>query len=62
MFDWQVQSTAGDMFGDDDSFDIFGGDDNVPSSTTSVNLQSQPEQSRNTIPELPGYVYDASSG
>jgi len=54
------------MFGDDDSFDMFGGDDDVPLSTTagetSGNVHSQAEHISNTLPELPGYVYDANSG
>lgn len=52
--------------GDDDSFDMFGGDDDVPLSTTagetSGNVNLQAEQISNTLPELPGYVYDANSG
>lgn len=53
--------------GGDDSFDMFGGDDDdVPLSTsagqTSGNVNSQAEQISNTLPELPGYIYDANSG
>ncbi|KAG0609582.1 hypothetical protein M758_8G195400 [Ceratodon purpureus] len=51
---------------DDGSFDMFGGDDDIPSSTTiggtSVNMHSLAEQTSNTVPELPGYIYDAHSG
>ena len=53
------------MFGDDDSFDMFGGDDDDLSTAareTSGNVHSQAEQISNTLPELPGYVYDANSG
>jgi hypothetical protein len=57
-----MQSAAGG----DNSFDMFGGDDDIPSSTTagetSGNVHSLAEQTSNTLPELPGYIYDAHSG
>lgn len=58
----QVQSAAGD----DDAFDMFGGDDDVPPSTTAGvtagNSEAQVEKPSTTLLELPGYVYDANSG
>lgn len=62
IFGLQVQSAAGD----DDAFDMFGGDDDVPPSTTAGvtagNSEAQVEKPSTTLLELPGYVYDANSG